>query len=207
MTATTGGATLEALAGAVNVTGTTEANVTVVGSGGVGLENGVRVTPTTASLLVTNGSGNTHRLIVGETETTLSGGISSTSMTLGDSVVTFSNTSTSAGGPVRVTGVADGANPFDAVNFRQLNEVNDRVDRIKTDAFSGIASVSALAAIPEPGPNKRVAVGVGYGHFKGENAVAGGVKAHLTKNISATAGAGYSAKNLTVNAGVGVSIW
>ena len=76
-----------------------------------------------------------------------------------------------------------------------------------SNAYSGIASVAALAAIPEPAPGKKVSVGVGYGNYVGEHAVAGGLKAHLAKNVSMTAGAGFSNSNLTANAGVGFSIW
>ena len=132
-----------------------------------------------------------HGLQVYQDATVLSGGTNSTSMTLDDNGATFRNDVT--GGPARVTGVADGHNNFDAVNFRQL----------KT-AYSGIASVAALAAIPNPVAGKKFILGVGYGNFEGENAIAAGIKANIN-NISFTAGVGTADDKWTVSAGFGVS--
>ena len=132
------------------------------------------------SMTLTNGLGNTHGVAVTETQTVISGGTHSTSLTLNDDGATFRNTLT-GGGPARVTGVADGTADFDAVNFRQLQKAN-----------MGIAAVSALAAIPGTMPGKTFAIGAGYGYFENESAVAIGVKALLGKNISVTIGGGMS---------------
>ena len=150
----------------------------------------------TASLTLTNGLNKTHGIVVTETQTTMSGGTHSSSMTLDDSGATFSNSAT--GAPVKVTGVADGTNDFDAVNFRQLRKAN-----------VGIASVSALAAIPSTMPGKKFAIGAGYGHFEGENALAIGIKASIGESISVTVGGGMgvgqSTQTFTTNAGVSYS--
>jgi hypothetical protein len=45
----------------------------------------------TAALTLTNGDGNTHGIVVTETQTTMSGGRNSTSMTLHDDGATFAN--------------------------------------------------------------------------------------------------------------------
>jgi len=150
----------------------------------------------TASLTLTNGYGETHGIVVTERQTTISGGTRSTSLTLNDSGATFRNTTT--GGPVRVTGVADGKSDFDAVNYRQLKSELKKV-------YSGVASVAALAAIPDPAPGKRFSIGTGYGYYEGESAIALGVKAAITDRINAHLGVGYSRTRVTTNAGVGYS--
>ncbi len=122
----------------------------------------------------------------------LSGGTRSTSLTLNDDGATFANTAT--GGPARVTGVADGAHNFDAINYGQLR-----------GAYGGIASVSAMANIPTAPAGKSFSVGIGFGNFEGENAFALGGAARLTENISVQASVGHSDDNSTVGAGIGFS--
>ena len=116
------------------------------------LENGE------ARLTVSNSLGNTHGLVVGESSTTLSGGTSSTNLTLNDNGATFSNAAT--GAPTRVTGVANGSGDFDAVNVRQFS--------------SAVAGVAASANIPGLDTNKAVSVGVGMGSFMNSQALAFG---------------------------------
>lgn len=111
----------------------------------------------------------------------------------------------SSGNERRVTNVADGIRPTDAVNVRQLARTEQRISNLREDSFSGIASVAALAAIPDPSPGKRNSLGIGYGNYKGENAVALGYKSEITSNIRVTAGVAYSSNNVTTNAGVGFS--
>lgn len=157
------------------------------------------LTETSASLTVTNASGNTHGLTVTDSATTLSGGTSSTTLTLNDSGATFSNTAT--GGPTRVTGVADGSSDYDAVNYKQLKNVEDR-------AYQGISAVSALVAIPPPASGKNYSVGLGYGYYRDNSAVALGAKANIYNGISVAAGVGMSVQgsdSVTANAGVGYS--
>ena len=113
-----------------------------------------------ASLTVRNAQGNTHGLTVGQDKTTLSGGRNSTYMTLDDNGVRFGKISNNR--PVRVTGVADGKEDYDAVNFRQLNKVN-----------KGVAMGMAMDGIPQNfAEGNNYAVGVGMSRFNSQNAVA-----------------------------------
>lgn len=146
-----------------------------------------------ASMLVYNQqTGVPHGLVITQTETVLSGGTNSTSLTLNDRGARFTNSVT--GGPARVTGVADGDSRFDAVNYGQLK-----------DAYGGIASVAAMANIPSPAPGKAYAIGIGFGNFEGENAFALGGGARLSENVSFQASVGHSDGNNTVGAGLGFS--
>ncbi|MBI9085359.1 MAG: YadA C-terminal domain-containing protein [Desulfobacterales bacterium] len=180
-----------------SVTGTSGAMI-VVNPGEVGkvvdangkITSGT-ATQSSASLTVTNPQGNTHGIVIAESKTTISGGTNSSSLTLNDNGATFSNSAN--GSPIQVHGVADGTNDYDAVNFRQMK-----------DAYSGIAAVSALAAIPSPAVGKKLSVGMGYGNFKEENAVAVGIKAAVTESIMLTGGLGYG-RDATVSVGVGYS--
>ena len=157
------------------------------------ITTGVTTQATAAMTVINASTGQSHGLVVQESKTTISGGTNSTSLTLDDNGAKFANTAN--GDPVKVTGVADGTADFDAVNWRQLKK-----------AYAGIASVAALAAIPNPANGNKFSIGMGYGNFKGLNAIAVGAKAAITKNISATLGVGYnSSSKETVNAGVGYS--
>ena len=69
--------------------------------------------------------------------TTLVGG--GTNMALSSSGAHFSNAS---GGPVTVSGVADGRSRYDAVNYGQLQDVERLASR-------GIAAGSAMSNIPQ----------------------------------------------------------
>ena len=129
----------------------------------------------TAALTLTNGDGNTHGIVVAETQTTVSGGRFSTAMTLHDDGATFSNTTN--GEPVRVHGIADGTAPHDAVNVQQLG--------------AGLAMVSSLAALPQVEPGKRFAIGVGTGGYMSQVALAGGLSARFRENFVFKAGAAF----------------
>ena len=185
---TTGGTTV-VMKG--SITGTPQA---VVNSNGLITMTTASATQSTAALTLTNGLGNTHGVVVTETQTTMSGGTNSSSLTLNNNGATFSNSQT--GAPVTVTGVADGKNDFDAVNYRQIK-----------DAYAGIAAISALTAIPSPAAGKKFSVGMGYGYFKEQSALAIGIKAAVMQNLVLTGGlaSGFRSDNITVNAGVGYS--
>ncbi|MFA7484782.1 MAG: YadA-like family protein [Phycisphaerae bacterium] len=159
------------------------------------------MTPTTANLFVNTDNGVPHGIMINQTSTVVSGGTNSTSLTLDDNGARFQNDTT--GGPARVTGVADGVGDYDAVNMRQYRKLEDRVDR----AYSGIASIAALSAIPDPIPGKNVSIGLGFGNFENTSALAVGTKAILgeKKNLTVTAGLGYSNKSTTISAGIGWS--
>ena len=146
----------------------------------------IAVAGNTAAMVVENpDSGNHHGLVVQEGKTTLSGGTNSASLTLDDRGATFSDPAN--GRPIQVHGVADGTEPFDAVNVRQL--------------YSGLASV--LAASPEirlqPGESGfgiglgayggYSALGVGFGHmYDGGTVIKGSVakSAHSELAVSAS---------------------
>lgn len=86
--------------------------------------------PTSATLLVNTDAGVAHGVDINQTRTVISGGTHSTSLTLNDWGATFQNDTT--GGPARVTGVADGEDRYDAVNYGQLEK-----------AYSGVAVACA----------------------------------------------------------------
>jgi hypothetical protein len=157
----------------VGATQDTTGQMSIVNAGGTGavvdangqITTGV-TTQSTASLTLTNGVGNTHGLVVTESQATMSGGVNSTSLTLNDSGARFSNSAT--GAPVTVTGVADGRSDFDAVNVRQYSQA--------------IAAVTATANIPVPDAGKNVSVGVGLGNFMGKTALAFGGHYRMSAN-------------------------
>ena len=149
-----------------------------------------------------DGYGPGHGLTIHPDNTVLSGGTTSTTLTLNNTGAAFANTAT--GGPARVTGVADGVYPYDAVNVSQLNGLKKDIER----AYAGVASISALSAIPATAAGKRFAIGAGYGYFEGENAIAIGVKARLGENFNIQAGVGVGVDNLkdsTYSANAGFS--
>jgi hypothetical protein len=168
---------------------------------GANARSSLSMTPTTASLLVNTNSGESHGITINQTSTVISGGTDSTTLTLDDNGATFADEDT--GAPVKVTGVANGVNDFDAVNMRQFRKLDNKVE----DAFSGIASVAALAAIPPPVPGKNFSVGLGFGNFDTESAIAVGGKMLVgqQKDITLTGGVGFSESETVVNAGVGWS--
>jgi hypothetical protein len=140
-----------------------------------------------AALTLTNGYGETHGLVVTETQATLSGGTHSTSLTLDDHGATFSNPAD--GASVQVHGIADGTDDFDAVNYRQLQEV-----------AAGVAGVAAMANIPQVDQSKTFALGVGVGHFQNQTSLAIGGSYRIAKDavIKASIAAGNASKEKTV---------
>jgi hypothetical protein len=144
----------------------------------------------TAGLTLTNGQGNTHGLVITETKATMSGGTNSTSLTLDDNGATFSNATN--GRPVRVHGVYDGKDDFDAVNVRQLG--------------AGVAMASALAAMPQVDPNKRFNITAGVGSYLNANALAIGGSLRVRPSTLVRFGAALSNnRQRMVNVGVGHS--
>jgi hypothetical protein len=166
---------------------------TVDGSG-LTVNNGLNATDNPGATVITLTNSTGHGLTINTDSTVLSGGTHSTSLTLNDWGATFSNN----GSPARVTGVADGVNQYDAVNFGQLQK-----------SYQGIASVSALAAIPSTMPGKRFAIGAGYGYFESQSAVALGLKASILDCLSVSAGVGIGVgqtnSDYSANAGISFS--
>lgn len=146
-----------------------------------------------ASFLVYNQTtGEAHGLAVNQSKTVLSGGTQSTSLTLDDTGATFRNTTT--GGAARVTGVAAGSTTFDAVNFGQLRETK-----------AGVASVAAMANMPGLPAGKNYSIGLGFGNFEGESAVAFGGIARMNEYVTLQASVGHSNEASSVGGGVGIS--
>jgi autotransporter adhesin len=122
------------------------------------------------------------------------------------SVATAPNTVSfgSAGNERRLTNIAAGIAPTDAVNVSQLNgltagmqsqigglqtQVNGLQSQV-TRANSGVAMAMAMGGgfLPD---NKRFAVATSYGTFSGQNAVALTGLARLSENIVLSGSAGY----------------
>ncbi|WP_211260041.1 YadA-like family protein, partial [Pseudostreptobacillus hongkongensis] len=76
-------------------------------------------------------------------------------------------------GPKVITGVADGVNPYDAVNKSQLDKVSSNVNT----ALSGVANALATASIPQINSltGYRFNVGSGVAFYGGEKAIAVGI--------------------------------
>ena len=144
-------------------------------------------TQSTAALTLTNGIGNTHGLVITETQASLSGGTHSSTLTMADNGGTFSDAAT--GAPVQVHGVNDGTSDFDAVNVRQFS--------------SAIASITAMANIPQVDQDKTVSMGMALGSFMGKTALAAGVTYRFTKN-GVLKGSVSSAMNASNSTAVGV---
>jgi len=161
-------------------------------NGRISMTNGsTPAAESTAALTLTNGVGNTHGLVVTESQATLSGGTQSSSMTLNDRGATFSNSNT--GAPITVTGVADGRADYDAVNVRQ---------------FAGaISAVTAMANIPALAEGQDRTIGVGVGNFMGKSALALGMQMRTGKNVvlRASVSAGASSGGSKVATGVGAA--
>ena len=177
---------------------TTTGKLMVSNTGGASVDANGKITADnstapSASLTLTNGLGNTHGMVVTESQTTISGGTQSSSMTLNDRAATFSNAQT--GAPITVTGVANGAADFDAVNVRQ---------------FAGaIAAVTAAANIPAPEAGKTSSVGMGVGSFMGKTALSLGVVHQMQKGptlkFSVAGGLDQGGQTPTVGLGAGWS--
>ncbi|MCG3879009.1 YadA-like family protein, partial [Psychrobacter sp. Ps6] len=123
----------------------------------------------------------------------LNGNISVDSVTAGNTVINSSGITmqdgpsmTSQGlyaGNQRLTGVADGIEPKDAVNYSQLsaldsrlnNNMNDlgyRIDEVEDDANAGISAAMAMSALPQAFISGKSLIGGGVSTYNGESAVA-----------------------------------
>jgi trimeric autotransporter adhesin len=102
----------------------------------------------------------------------------------------------SVGNERRIVNVAGGVNATDAVNVGQLNNaisgVNNQMNEVARNAYSGVAAATALAMIPEVDPGKTLAIGVGTATYNGYQAMAIGGTARITQNIKMKAGVGIS---------------
>jgi len=124
-----------------------------------------------------------------------------------NSVTTAPNTVSvgSVGDERRITNVADGINPYDAVNMRQFNALGGRVDKLGRKIRGIGAMNSAMSALV---PNQRVdsdtQLSVGLGQYDGETAVAMGIFHYDSHDILYNAGISYSKESGT-SARVGIT--
>ncbi|MDR0241010.1 MAG: YadA-like family protein, partial [Burkholderia sp.] len=125
------------------------------------------------------------------------------------SVATESNTVSfgSSGNERRLVNVADGINATDAATKGQLDRamggMQNQVNDLSRNAYSGIAAATALTMIPGVDPDKTISFGIGGATYKGYQAVAFGGEARITQNLKMKAGVGMSSGGNTV--GVGAS--
>jgi trimeric autotransporter adhesin len=105
----------------------------------------------------------------------------------------------------QITNVAAGTQATDAVNVQQLNSavggLQQGMNSIARNAYSGIAAAAALAAIPDVDAGKTIAVGVGTGNYQGYQAWSLGATARLAENIKMRAGVSQSSGGTTWNLG------
>ncbi|WP_321959451.1 YadA family autotransporter adhesin, partial [Burkholderia cenocepacia] len=105
----------------------------------------------------------------------------------------------SQGNERRITNVAAGQGPTDAVNMAQFRQ---GIGDVARSAYSGVAAATALTMIPDVDVGKTIAVGVGTANYKGYQAAALGASARISQNVKVKLGAGISAAGTTVGGGV-----
>ncbi|MGP4950919.1 YadA-like family protein, partial [Psychrobacter sp. T6-1] len=126
----------------------------------------------------------------------LNGNISVDSIAAGTTVINSSGISMQGGpsmtgqglnaGDQRLTGVADGVEATDAVNYSQLsaldsrlnsnmNDLGYKIDEVEDDANAGISAAMAMSSLPQAYIIGKSMVGGGIATYNGESAVAIGV--------------------------------
>jgi len=180
------GGELQVLVGetTLDVNGT---GMNVIVDDGVGNSGRVNMSSTSVSL-IQNGNGFTATggvaQVTGTNSTVISGG--TTTMTLNNS---GANLSGAGGAPVRLSGVADGVAPTDAVNVRQLGA---QMGALESQLSGAIAGTMAMTQIPTIRPGDTYSFGVALGAYNGESAFALGGSAQLDDNITLSGAAQYS---------------
>jgi autotransporter adhesin len=155
------------------------------------------------AFVAVNSGGNAAQAI-GNGSVAIGGGATASapnSVAIGEnSVASQTNTVSvgSAGNERRITNIAAGQAPTDAVNMQQFQ---GGMNEIARNAYSGTASAIALTMVPEVDTSKNLAIGVGTAGYKGYQAVAVGLSARVTQNLKVKLGAGISAATTTVGAG------
>ncbi|MFM0153467.1 YadA-like family protein [Paraburkholderia sediminicola] len=158
---------------------------------------------TGSSYVAVNSTGNAAQAI-GNGTVAIGGGARASaqnSVAIGEgSIADQSNTVSvgSAGNERRITNVAAGQAPGDAVNMQQFQ---GGMNEIARNAYSGTASAIALTMVPEVDANKNLAIGVGTAGYRGYQAVAVGLSARVTQSLKVKLGAGISSATTTVGAG------
>ncbi|KHK49821.1 hypothetical protein PI87_25260 [Ralstonia sp. A12] len=128
---------------------------------------------------------------------------------LGAGSVASQDNTVSVGAPGaerRITNVAPGVDPTDAVNVSQLQSVQQSVNTVAKQAYSGVAMAGALAGLPQVEPGKTAQIGAGFGSYGGYTALAIGGSARVAQNVIVRMGvSATSAGHAMVNGGVGYS--
>lgn len=110
-----------------------------------------------------------------------------------------------AGSERRITNVAPGIDPTDAVNVSQLSSLNHDIGNVASSAYRGIAGVAALTAGITAAPGK-TSINLGVGAYKGY--AAGAMSAsHTTENgrFNFNGGIGITSHEPVYRAGIGFS--
>jgi trimeric autotransporter adhesin len=173
------------------------------GSVAIGYQAQAIADPATAIGSNSLASGNNSVALGASAQATASG-----SVALGAGSVADQDNTVSVGSPGnerRITNVAPGVNPTDAVNMQQLQSVQSNVNDVARHAYSGIAMAMAMSGtyLPTLNPGEQT-LGVGTGEYQGYGALA------ITfKGLSGNGRWGYGAgiattgRDVGVNAGVG----
>nr|WP_301280510.1 YadA-like family protein [Collimonas arenae] len=130
------------------------------------------------------------------------------SVALGAGSVADQDNTVSIGSPGserRITNVAPGINPTDAVNVSQLTNVQNQVGNVQRIAYSGVAMAGALSGLPQVEPGKIFSLGAGLGNYAGYTALAIGMSARLGQNTIVKMGVSATSSGTLINAGVGYS--
>lgn len=135
--------------------------------------------------------------------------IASNAVALGANSIADQPNTVSVGAPGaerRITNVAPGVSPTDAVNVAQLQGVELSVASVARIAYSGIAMVGALAGLPQVPSDKGVQLGAGISNYAGYVALAIGGSARVTENSILKFGASTSGgSRVMFNAAMGYS--
>ena len=128
-----------------------------------------------------------------------------------NATIRFTTTDISAGGQ-QIHDVKAGTRDTDAVNVKQLKDTisnvgdsisvkaNNYTDKQVARVGANAAALSALHPLSF-NPNEKVEYSVGYGNYKGSNAVAVGVFAHPNENTLLSLGATFGTGDNMINAG------
>ena len=128
-----------------------------------------------------------------------------------NATIRFTTTDISAGGQ-QIHDVKAGTKDTDVVNVKQLKDTisnvgdsisvkaNNYTDKQVARVGANAAALSALQPLSF-NPNEKVEYSVGYGNYKGSNAVAVGVFAHPNENTLLSLGATFGTGDNMINAG------
>ncbi|WP_390349762.1 YadA family autotransporter adhesin [Variovorax boronicumulans] len=109
-----------------------------------------------------------------------------------------------AAGGTRISNVAPGVLPGDAVNLGQLQQVQKQVGDVARIAYSGVAMATAMSSLPQAMTPGKTLMTLGVGQYAGYSAMAVGFSSRSNdgKWIYKING-GYSGQKFSVGVGVG----